>query len=99
MLSPRVPDASTSNPAGAFIQAREAGRVTADHIHAELGEVVVGDAEGRSGPGDITLFDSGGTGIETVAGATLLYERAEAEDIGQTVSFESASNALTGQQV
>ncbi len=85
--------------AGAFIQAREAGRVTDDHIHAELGEVVIGDATGRSGPDDITLFDSGGTGIETVAGANLLYERAEAENVGQTVAFDPASESLTGQQV
>lgn len=96
-----VPDlrARVAQDAGAFIQARQAARVTDAHIHAELGDVVDGDAEGRSGNDDITLFDSGGTGIETVAGATLLYERAKEEGMGQTVSFQAASDALTGRQV
>jgi len=85
--------------AGAFLQAQAAGRVDEDHVHAELGEVVAGRAAGRTSDDDITLFDSGGTAIETVAGATLLYERADAKDIGSTVAFQPASEALTGTQV
>jgi alanine dehydrogenase len=84
--------------AGAFIAARDAGVVDDDHVHAELGDVVSGSAPGRTSPDEITMFDSGGTGIETVAGAYLLYERAMAadEDLGTEIEWFPASEALTG---
>ncbi len=82
--------------AGSFIQALEAGAITEDHVHAELGEVVAGEAPGRTSDDEITVFDSGGTGIETVAAAHLLYERASERGLGQTIEFAPASEALTG---
>ena len=82
--------------AGAFLNARANGVVDDDHVHAELGAVVAGTAEGRTDPEQITLFDSGGTGIETVAAAHLLYERAKEENLGTILSFAPASEALTG---
>jgi len=82
--------------AGAFLQAREAGVVDDDHVHAELGDVVAGGAPGRTDREEITVFDSGGTGIETVAAAYMLYERARDEGLGRTIEFAPASDALTG---
>ena len=82
--------------AGALMLAMEDGVVTEDHVHAELGEVVAGVEPGRTGRDEITLFDSGGTGIETVAGAALLYERAVEKDLGTTIDISPASEALTG---
>jgi len=82
---------------GEFLGAVEDGAVTDDDVHAELGEVVAGVEPGRTDPEEITVFDSGGTGIETVAGGYLLYERAVAEDLGSTVEFAPASEALTGE--
>ncbi len=82
--------------AGAFLMALEEGAITEDHIHAELGEVVAGDAAGRTDPEDVTLFDSGGTGIETTAAAGMLYEKALAEDAGTSLSMFAASEMLTG---
>jgi alanine dehydrogenase len=81
---------------GEFLGALEAGVVTEDHVHAELGEVVAGTEPGRTDPDEITVFDSGGTGIETVAGGYLLYERAVEADRGSIVEFAPASEALTG---
>jgi len=94
-----VPDlrARVSQDAGSFIAAVEAGVVDEDHVHAELGEVVAGTAEGRQGPDDVTVFDSGGTGIETVAAAHMLYERAVDEGRGTQIEFAPASEALTGE--
>ncbi len=83
--------------AGAFLAARDAGAVDDDHIHAELGEVIAGDAPGRTTDDELTVFDSGGTGIETVASAWMLYERAKAEGLGETIEFAPASEALTGE--
>ncbi|AHF99513.1 ornithine cyclodeaminase [Halostagnicola larsenii XH-48] len=95
-----VPDlrARVSQDAGSFIAAREAGRVSDDHVHAELGEVVAGTEPGRTADDEITVFDSGGTGIETVAAAALLYERALENDLGTQIPFAPASEALTGRR-
>ncbi|QLK26200.1 ornithine cyclodeaminase family protein [Natrinema zhouii] len=82
--------------AGSFMRALEEGAITEDHIHAELGEIVAGNASGRTSDDEITVFDSGGTGIETVAAAYLLYERARDEGRGTEIDFAPASEALTG---
>ncbi|WP_255193749.1 ornithine cyclodeaminase family protein [Natronobeatus ordinarius] len=93
-----VPDLTerVTQDAGAFIAALEAGAIEADHVHAELGEVVAGIAPGRTSDDELTVFDSGGTGIETVAAAHLLYERALEAGVGTEISFAPASEALTG---
>ncbi len=88
--------ARAQKDAGSLMAAVEAGAVGEDHVHAELGEVVAGRAEGRVDDEEITVFDSGGTGIETVAAAQMLYERAREEGRGTTIEFAPASEALTG---
>ena len=82
--------------AGSFIHAVETGVVDESHIHAELGDVVAGNVAGRTNDDEITVFDSGGTGIETVAAAGMLYERAREQGLGTTIDFAPASDALTG---
>ncbi|MFC6736568.1 ornithine cyclodeaminase family protein, partial [Halolamina salina] len=93
---PDLRDRATKD-AGSFLHALEEGVVEEDHIHAELGEVIAGEAEGRTDDEEITVFDSGGTGIETVAGAYLLYEKAVEQGLGETIEFSPASQALTGE--
>lgn len=83
--------------AGSFLHALDAGEITEDHVHAELGDVVAGSVPGRETADEITVFDSGGTGIETTAAASLLYEKAVDEELGQIIELSSASEALTGQ--
>jgi alanine dehydrogenase len=94
-----VPDlrARALQDAGSFLQAVEEGVVDEAHIHAELGEVVAGEEPGRESDDEVTVFDSGGTGIETVAAAHLLYERAREEGLGTTVDFSPASESLAGE--
>ncbi len=94
-----VPDLRerATTDAGSFLHAVAEGVVDEGHVHAELGEVVAGRAEGRTSDQDVTVFDSGGTGIETVAGAYLCYERALERDLGEPVDFAPASEALTGE--
>jgi len=88
-----VPDlrARAFQDAGAFLLAREEGVVDDDHVHAELGEVVAGTAPGRESAEDVTVFDSGGTAIETIAAGHMLYERAVEADRGEMIEFPSAS--------
>jgi alanine dehydrogenase len=80
--------------AGAFIAAREQGVVDDDHVHAELGDVVAGTATGRPSADAITVFDSGGTAIETVAAGAMLVERATEAGRGGTTEFTPASDAF-----
>lgn len=96
-----VPDLTerVTQDAGAFIQAMSADAVTEADIQGELGSVLVGDIPGRTSDDEITVFDSGGTAIETTAGAHLLYEKAVENGLGATIEFSPASEALTGKQV
>jgi alanine dehydrogenase len=91
-----VPDlrARVTQDAGAFIAAREAGAIESDHVHAELGEVVADEAPGRQSDSEVTLFDSGGTGVETVAAANMLYERAREAGLGERIEMFPASEAM-----
>ena len=48
------------------MHAVEAGVLARDHV-TELGAVLAGDAEGRSSPEEITVFDSTGLAIQDLA--------------------------------
>ncbi|MDX1747123.1 MAG: ornithine cyclodeaminase family protein [Halobacteriales archaeon] len=93
-----VPDLASrvTRDAGSFIYALEQGAITEDHVHAELGEVIAGSRPGRTSDEEVTVFDSGGTAIETVAAAHMLYEKAVDAGLGQSISIAPASEALTG---
>lgn len=71
--------------AGSFLHALEEEAITKEHIYAELGDIVAGKVTGRESDDEITVFDSGGTAIETVAVAHLLYEMAIKQDIGTPI--------------
>jgi alanine dehydrogenase len=63
-----------------------AGVLDDGDIHAELGEVVVGERPGREPADGVTVFDSTGLAVQDVAAAHVVYERATEEGLGQ--SFE-----------
>jgi alanine dehydrogenase len=46
----------------------------------------------------VTVFDSGGTALETLASAALLYRRAVAEGRGTDIGFASAGEVYTGKR-
>jgi len=75
--------------AGDLIHAIEAGALTADGIHAELGDIVNGDRPGRNDDADITLFKSVGVAIEDVAVAAWVYREAKAKGLGTELDFAS----------
>lgn len=88
--------ARATRDAGSFMSALAAGVVDEDHVHAELGELVAGLVDGRTSDEEITVFDSGGTAIETVAAGHMLYEKAVEQGLGTPIEFAPASDALTG---
>jgi ornithine cyclodeaminase/alanine dehydrogenase-like protein (mu-crystallin family) len=78
---------STLNEAGDFLIPQREGLIGPDHIRAELGELLLGTAEGRSSDDEITLFKSLGIGVEDLAAGELVLGRAEAENAGTVVSL------------
>jgi len=78
---------STLNEAGDFLIPQREGLFGPEHIRAELGEILVGTAAGRSSDDEITLFKSLGIGVEDLAAGELVLQRAEAEDAGTVVSL------------
>jgi ornithine cyclodeaminase len=62
------------------------GRFSAEHIVAEIGDLVKG-AEGRRADTDVTIFKSLGLAVEDVTAAALAYRRALEKGIGQELTL------------
>jgi ornithine cyclodeaminase/alanine dehydrogenase-like protein (mu-crystallin family) len=78
---------STMNESGDYLSALREGAITDGHIRAELGEILLGRAEGRTSPTEITLFKSLGLAVEDLAAAQLLYDKASREEAGTWIDF------------
>ena len=57
-----------------------AGAMSRDEVHAELADVVAGRKPGRASDEETTIFDSTGTGLQDVAAAIAVYQRAIQHD-------------------
>lgn len=73
--------------AGDFIIPRNAGRFGEDNIHAEIGEVAAGKAEGRTNPNGITFFKSVGNGVQDAVMADVILNAIKNHDIGTDVNI------------
>ena len=69
--------------AGELLRAIEAGVVTSEHVIGEIGEVLLGRAEGRKTADDITLYKSLGVASQDLAAAYAIWGKAERDDVGQ----------------
>ena len=78
---------STVNEAGDFLFPQHEGAIGPDHIRAEIGELLIGAAEGRSSDSELTVFKSLGLAVEDLAAAEHVLRRAEAENAGAVVSL------------
>jgi ornithine cyclodeaminase/alanine dehydrogenase-like protein (mu-crystallin family) len=95
--SARELDTATMTEAALFCDARESlvneagdyllAGLSEESIRAELGEVLTGGAEGRRDAEELTVFKSLGLGVEDLAAAEHVYERARAEGVGSAVPF------------
>jgi len=72
---------------GEILLPMAAERLDPKHIHADLSQIVTGQAVGRTPETPWTLFLSGGTGVEDVAVASRLVERARAKGVGTEIEF------------
>lgn len=73
--------------AGDLLIPIERGLIGADHIHAELGEIVSGGKSGRESSAEITLFKSVGVAVQDVAAATAVLEAAQVSGLGTEVAL------------
>jgi len=78
---------SALNESGDYLLALRDGAIGPDHIRAEIGELLIGAANGRTNHEEITVFKSLGIAIEDLAAASYLYKKATDQQIGTWVEF------------
>jgi ornithine cyclodeaminase len=78
---------STLNEAGDYLFPMREGLIGPEHIKAELGDVLIGAAQGRESESELTVFKSLGLAVEDLAAAEHVLRRAEAEGVGSVVSL------------
>jgi alanine dehydrogenase len=76
-------------PAGAveLLRAIDEGRISEDHVRAEIGEVVSGTAPGRRSVEEITLYKSVGVAAQDAAAAMLVLEDARRRGVGMEIEL------------
>ena len=72
---------------GEIIMPLEAGVIDKSHVIGDLGALAAGNVGARAADSRWTLFLSGGTGIEDIAVARRLYDKAVARGIGTEYQF------------
>ncbi len=73
--------------AGDLVIPIRAGELSADHVAAEVGEVLLDRHPGRSSPEEITLFKSLGLAIEDVIAGSYIERQARAHGLGTRASL------------
>ncbi len=73
--------------AGDLIQPLNAGLIDRDHIHAELGEIVLAEKPGRSDDRQITLFKSVGLAVQDAVAARCALENARRLGQGYEIAW------------
>ena len=84
-------DQATLREGTLFVDRRESaeaeGKVDPAWIHAELGELLVGSARGRSSADELTVFRSLGIAVEDLFAAEYVVRRAQETGRGTTLDF------------
>jgi ornithine cyclodeaminase len=72
---------------GDVVQGMAEGRFASDHVRGELGAVVLGRTEGRTGNAEVTIFKSLGMAVEDVVAADLALRRAAEAGVGTELTL------------
>jgi alanine dehydrogenase len=78
---------ATVGPFGALRAHVDTGLLTRDRVHAELGQIVAGHRPGRERPEERILFWHRGLATTDLAVAHLVWQRAEALDVGTVLTY------------
>jgi len=79
--------ATVMDEAGDIVQAIRAGAINESNIHAELGEIVLGQKSGRESDFEITFFKSVGNAVQDAVAAQLALQNARKMNLGIEVDF------------
>lgn len=71
--------------AGDLIQPMQQGLFTPEHIHGQLGDIVIGQTSARENDDEITVFKSVGIAVQDLVTADLAFKRAVKSGIGQEI--------------
>ena len=63
------------------------GKITKDHVHAELGELVSKAKAGRANDAQLTLYKSVGVAVEDAAATALVLRLAEERGVGRMIDL------------
>lgn len=72
---------------GDLIQPMRSGLITAAHVFAELGEIILGKKPGRQSSAEVTYFKSVGVAVQDAIAAQLAIGNADKMEIGQKVNW------------
>ena len=78
---------SALNEAGDFLIPRREGALDDGHIVAEIGQLLLEERPGRTGPEEITLFESLGLAVEDLIAAHFAFARARERGVGLSVDL------------
>jgi ornithine cyclodeaminase/alanine dehydrogenase-like protein (mu-crystallin family) len=78
---------STINESGDYLFALREGAINENHIRAEIGDILIGKASGRTSPTEITLFKSLGLAAEDLASAVFIFDKVKRQGGGTFVEF------------
>jgi len=78
---------SALKEAGDLMIPLKEGSIDESHLLSEIGDILIGKAEGRKSNEEITLFKSLGLGVEDVAVAHYLYKKAKDQKVGVSISL------------
>lgn len=61
--------------------------ITEDDVHAEIGQILIGEKAGRESDKEITLFDSTGLAAQDIAAAHVVYKQARENGLGHVTKL------------
>jgi ornithine cyclodeaminase len=73
---------------GEIHHAVECGAIRKEKVHAELGEITAGLKSGRTSDEEMIICDLTGVGVQDVAAAALVLERAKSTGVGEKISLK-----------
>ena len=77
-----VDDIDACASGGDLNHALQAGKLTKEHVHADLADLVAGRKRGRLTEAELVIFDASGSGVQDVATAWAAYQEARRAGVG-----------------
>jgi len=63
------------------------GLIRNEDVHAEIGEILIGEKVGRENENEITIFDATGMSAQDIAAAKMVFDEARKRNLGKMISL------------